>query len=162
MTATAFLLELREAGVVLSVDGDRLRVRVPPSAAIEQIRQRITARKAELITALAETSQRWRLRHADGTVGEALGAPRTHAQVLADYPNAIDAQPLSERATHPATHEEAIELRRLIFELYGERGPDEVEQFVAQAIQDAARALACFRSIAARLGLSMSSQGDAP
>ncbi len=105
------LAEAERAGLTLTPDGDRLVIE-PKSRLTDELRARLRAVKPELLALLqadatrsdrrtpSETHARWRVHLPAGETEVTCAPPACRAEVLRDYPGAIDAAPAATALAH--------------------------------------------------------------
>lgn len=104
------------------------------------------------------SARSWRMHYPDrDPVLIAWSAPVTHAEALADYPDAVAAEPVAHRppARRPPTEDERIELLALVQAVYATDTDQDRHEAVQMALADPEGALMCYRAIAAERGLAV-------
>lgn len=76
-----------------------------------------------------------------------------HAAALADYPDAVAAEPIPDRPQRKATKAEAEEITALVQAIYANDTDDDGAEALAAALADPDGALRCYRTIAKDLGI---------
>ena len=102
------------------------------------------------------SARSWLLHYPDrDPVLIAWSAPVTHAEALADYPDAVAAEPVVHRppARRPPTEDERIELLALLAAIYATDSERDRQEAIDCAMADPDGALTCYRAIAAERGL---------
>ena len=100
------------------------------------------------------TARAWLLHFSDRDPLEVWYSPAaTHAQALADCPDALAAEPLQKTSVRTATADEAEELRALIAAIYGADTEADRRDAMHAALADPEGALACYRAISAECRL---------
>jgi hypothetical protein len=111
----------------------------------------------------ALTSWGWLLHFADRESLETYHHPDvTHAEVLLKYPNALAAEPISERARRTPTEAEATELVVLVQAIGTAIGwsADDIERALDGALADPDGAFACYRSLVVEHGIILPLDDD--
>jgi len=131
-------------------EGERGRpVASVATVAVANPRMAITANPAKVGGDDTATAQAWVLHFIDGDPREVWFAPpATHAQVMADHPDAVAAMPIPERTRLTATASEAEELRALMGAIYAADTDQDRREAMQAALADPVGALACYRAIA--------------
>lgn len=103
----------------------------------------------------AAPASHWLIHFADRDPVEAWFAPAaSHAEVLAQHPDAVAAEPVPERvSTRAATAREHAELLALISAIYAADTDQDRAEAVGAALADPEGALTCYRAIAAERGI---------
>ncbi|MDP2867591.1 hypothetical protein [Methyloversatilis sp.] len=154
MNPAAIIREARADGVCLELGKPGTIKATGEADAVNRWLAVIREHKADIIEALNDAktepivATRWRLKFAKGELLEvSYCPPATSAYALERYPHAIDAEPIPERPRRVATEAEARELRGLIEAVYGGETDDDRADALAEALNDPAGALRCYRAI---------------
>jgi len=92
MGVRELLHDLRMSGYRVDVSGDKLRI--TPATVPADLLAAVKANKPDLLALLSEVHPRWGIRIKGGRAVEVAACPpMTRAEVLANYPDAVDATP---------------------------------------------------------------------
>lgn len=146
MGAPDLLNALRDAGLTVSADGDRLNV-TGPSAALARFRPAIREQKDALLSLLkvgagdtATASRWWLIHYPDRDPVEVACCPEaTHADILERHPDAVAAEPFTpttRQPTAPLTASEETAIREWLA-LIEETDPATIAEVIGQCQRDA-------------------------
>ena len=163
MNPATIITQAMADGVTLTLSATGSIKAAGDSAAVNRWLPVIREHKAGIIDVLkvgdgyaSSTSQQWLLHFTDRSDLPVMFASAIeHAAVLDYYPDAVAAEPISERPQRKATKAEAEEITALVQAVYANDTDDDRAEALVAALADPDGALLCYRTIAKDRGIAI-------
>ena len=163
MTPAKIMREAKADGLKLSLTPEGNIKAAGDGVAVNRWLPVIREHKAEIIDVLKvsdgyalTTSHQWLLHFTDRSDLPVIFASAVeHAAALAYYPDAVAAEPISERPQRQTTKAEAKEITSLVQAIYTNDTDDARVEALAAALADPDGALLCYRTIAKDRGIAI-------